>query len=347
MKGFLSDNTSSVHPKVMEALMKANEGHAYPYGDDPYTLALETKIKEIIGPTALCTVVINGTGANVLGIASAIDGYHAVLTVDEAHINVDECGAFERFTGAKIVTVPHENGKLIPDKLNTHLGVLGNFHHNQPLVVSISQVTEYGSVYSINEMKAITAYAHSKGMLVHMDGARLANACVALDVSYKQMIADTGIDIISFGGTKNGLMYGELIITFDETLHQKLKFLRKQGMQLASKMRFISAQFIAYLEDDLSLEMAASANRMGKYLYEELKKFDDVDFLASVDANILFVKMQPDMVMELRKHQHFYVMDEAKGIIRLVTSFDTEKEDVDRFIHDLKVVLAKQDLLMD
>ncbi len=347
MKGFLSDNTSSVHPKVMESLVAANDGHTYPYGADPYTLKLEERIREVIGPTALVTVVLNGTGANVLGIGGALSSYHSVLTVDEAHINVDECGAFERFTGAKIVTVPHEDGKLNVDLLHDHLKVKGNFHHNQPKVITISQVTEFGSVYTINELKTIADFAHKNGLLVHMDGARLANACVSLGVTYKEMLLGTGIDIISFGGTKNGLMYGELIITFDEAIHQRLKFLRKQGMQLASKMRYVSSQFLAYLENDLSYRMAKQANDMCAYLYEELRKFDDVEFIASVDANIIFAKLPVDMVKQLAEQQHFYVMDESKGIIRLVTSFDTKVEEIDSFIHDLKVVYAKQDLKMD
>jgi len=347
MKGFLSDNSSSVHEKVLQALIDANDGHSYPYGDDKYTKELKELMKTILGPTALTTVMFNGTGANVIGLSGILNGYECVLTVDSAHINVDECGAFERFTGAKIICVPHVNGKIDVGLLEEHLSVIGNVHHNQPKAISISQATEFGSVYTIEELKTITSFAHKKGLIVHMDGARIANACVSLGVSFKEMITDTDIDIVSFGGTKNGLMYGELLVTFDEKIHEKLGYLRKQGMQLASKMRYVSVQFLAYFKDSMWLSNATNANKMCQRLFSELSSIEEVKFLSSVDANIIYAQFPPEWIEGIREKQHFYIMDETKGIIRLVTSFDTTKKEVERFIHDVKVVHAQHETLMD
>lgn len=346
MKGFLSDNSSSVHKNIMAALIKANEGHMYPYGADPYTLELETRIKELFGEGAKTTVVLNGTGANVLGLSSVMSSFHSILTVDASHVNVDECGSFEKLTGGKIIHVPHVNGKLQVELLEEHLKVKGNFHHNQPRVISISQVTEFGSVYTQREIREIADFAHEHGLLLHVDGARIANACVSLKTSFKEMITDTGVDLLSFGGTKNGLMYGELIISFNEETHERLGYLRKQGMQLASKMRYISAQFLEYLNENLWRVNAVNANEMCKKMYSGLKGIEEVEFLASVDANIIFAKMPLSWIEALKEKHYFYIMDEANGVIRLVTSFDTDIHEVESFLHDVKIAQTKYETMM-
>jgi threonine aldolase len=345
MKGFLSDNSSSVHPKILDSLLRVNEGHVYPYGSDPVTIELEETIKIIFGKKAKTTVVLNGTGANIIALKSVTNSYQGVLSVDSAHINVDECGAFENLTGGKIITVPHENGKLNVRLLEEHLKVKGNMHHNQPSVISISQVTEYGSVYTKAELKAIADYAHDHDLYLHVDGARISNACVSLGISFKEMICDTGVDLLSFGGTKNGMMYGELIISFNPEIDEKLAYIRKQGMQLASKMRYVSAQFLEYLSNDLWKVNANKANEMTAVLYKSLKEFSEIQFMASVDANIIFAYLPPQWVEELSQKHHFYVMDSDQGLIRLVTSFDTEITEIEAFIHDLKIAHARNEVM--
>lgn len=336
MKGFLSDNSSSVHPLILESLVKANDGHVYPYGGDPYTLELVGLFEELMGCKTYVTLVMNGTGANVCGLAAYMDRYSSVLAVDTAHINVDECGALESYTSGKIVTVPHKNGKLDVELLDEHLKVKGNFHHNQPSIISISQVTEFGSVYTLEELKAITTYAHKNQLIVHMDGARISNALVSLGCSVREMLVETGIDIISFGGTKNGMMYGEAIICFDEAVHETLGYIRKQSMQLASKMRYISCQFLEFLKNDLYLKNATHANEMCQLMKAQLEQIKGVDFVADVDANIIFATLPPTILSELERLEHFYVMDDKIGLVRLVTSYDTEPSEVEHFCDLIK-----------
>lgn len=337
MKGFLSDNSSGVDVKIMEALAAANSEHNYPYGEDPWTKKLERMMKEILGEETYITPVFNGTGANVLGLISGLSSYHCVLSVDDAHINVDECGAFEKITGAKIVTVPAHNGKLLVDNLFEKMKAVGNFHHNQPKIISISQLTELGTVYTLDEIRAIADFAHEHNMLLHVDGARIANACVSLQVSLKQMIRDTGVDILSLGGTKNGLMFGELIVTFKKEQWYELGFYRKQMMQLASKMRFISAQFLAYFEEDVFTKNALHTNRMGKLIYDGLEGIPEVDFLGTIDGNMLFIKLPETVIQSLRDEFHFYIM--KNDVIRVVASFDTTQEECELFVERTKFYL--------
>ena len=252
-RGFASDNNSGVDPKIMKALQDVNVGHAIGYGGDVYTEKCTLKFKELFGPQASVYFVFLGTGANVLSLKAVTQPYQAVICADSAHIHVDECGAPERFTGCKLLTVPTIDGKLTPESVKAHLHGFGFEHHAQPKVISISQPTELGTLYSINEIKALAELAHQFEMYLHIDGARLANASVALGRTFYDMITMTGVDILSFGGTKNGLMYGEAIVFLKEGLDCNFKYIRKQGMQLASKMRYISAQFLAYLEDDYCL----------------------------------------------------------------------------------------------
>ena len=338
MKTFKSDNTASVHPKIMEAIVKANEEHAIPYGDDPITREAIEKIKALFCQPCEVSLVLNGTGANVIGLSTLLKSYEAVICVDSAHINVDECGAFERYTGAKLLTVPHVNGKLVPSAIDKFLLDMGNEHHNQPKVISISQITEFGTIYSTEEIKALADYAHSHDLLLHVDGARIANGAAALGISLDEMIGETGVDVLSFGGAKNGMMYGEAIVSFDPSTSDSLKYVRKQGMQLMSKMRYISAQYIAFLEDNLYLENAHKANNAMKKLYEEIREIDKLEFMNIPYGNMMFVKMPQSWIDRLLNTFYFYQMtwDGDKGMIRLVTSFDTTLDEVDDLIKAIK-----------
>jgi threonine aldolase len=343
MKTFKSDNTASVHPKIMEAIVRANQEHAIPYGDDPITKEAVEKIKALFSQPCEVSLVLNGTGANVIGLSSLLKSYEAVICVDTAHINVDECGAFERYTGAKLLTVPHINGKLVPAEIDKFLLDMGNEHHNQPKVISISQITELGTLYSTEEIQALADYAHSHDLLLHVDGARIANAAAALGVSLNEMIGDTDVDVLSFGGAKNGMMYGEAIVSFDQSTSDSLKYARKQGMQLMSKMRYISAQYIALLEDNLYLENAHIANNAMKMLYEEIKGIEVLEFMSVPYGNMMFVKMPQSWIDSLLNTFYFYQMtwEEDGGMIRLVTSFDTTLEEIEDLAKAIKTLHQK------
>lgn len=331
-KMFKSDNNSGAHEKIIKALCQANEGHDYPYGYDAYTVQLNRRLKEIFGPNCESFPVLNGTGANVIGLSSMLSSYEGVICSDLAHIHVDECGAFEKFTGSKLLQVPSKEGKIHLDTLAEHMAGLGDEHRVQPKVISISQMTEMGTCYTPAEIKEIADFAHEHGMYLHLDGARLANAAVALGVSFPAMTFDAGLDILSFGGTKNGMIFGEVILTCHEALAQKLLFLRKQGMHLVSKMRYISAQFLAYLEGDLWHENAAHANQMGQRLKEGLMELEGVSMMEGLLGNMLFLTIPKAWHQALYEVSPFYVIDEKTHQIRLVTSFDTTQAEVDAFI---------------
>ena len=245
-KGFASDNNSGVHPEIMMAISEANKGHTVAYGDDPYTREAIKKFREEFGPDISVYFVFLGTAANVLGLGALARPYYSVVCPETAHINEDECGAPERFNGFKLIPVPTENGKLTVDGIQQHLHGINFEHHSQPRLISISQVTELGTIYTPEELKTLCDFAHAHDMYVHMDGARIANAAAALGTSFKEITKDVGVDVLSFGGTKNGMMYGEAIVFFTDIMGDDFKYMRKQGMQLASKMRFISAQFLSY-----------------------------------------------------------------------------------------------------
>lgn len=250
-RGFASDNNAGVHPEIIKAIQNVNEGHTIAYGDDPYTEEATKVIKDIFGEKAEVFFVFIGTAANVLSLDAITQPYHSVICSETAHIHVDECGAPEKFTGCKLLSVETEDGKLNVDGIKKHMHGFGFEHHSQPGVISITQSSEMGTAYSVEEIRKISDYAHQNGLLLHMDGARISNAAVSLNKSFKEFTADAGVDVLSFGGTKNGMMYGEAVIFFDKVLAQDFKYRRKQGMQLASKMRFISTQFLAFLSNDL------------------------------------------------------------------------------------------------
>lgn len=328
MRGFASDNISGVHPDIMKALEEANKDHTPPYGGDEYTAAAADCFKQIFGPDTEVCFTFNGTGANVLSLASMTKSFNAVICSDCAHINVDECGAPEKFTGCKLYPLPSEGGKISTDQIRPLLSHLGFEHHNQPSVISITQPTELGEIYTCDHVKEISDFAKKNDMFLHMDGARIANAAAALGMGLKEITRDLGIDVLSFGGTKNGAMFGEAVVFFNPALAGNIKYIRKQSMQLGSKMRFIAAQFQALLTDGLWLKNAEHANRMARLLHENIKDLECVTISGKVETNSVFAVIPRDIVQKLQAKSFFYIWDEAVSKIRLMTGFDTTEKDV-------------------
>lgn len=337
MRSFASDNNSGVHPQVMQALSKANKDHALGYGDDSWTEEAICKIRETFTPDCEPLFVFNGTGSNVVALQLMTRPYHSIVCAETAHIYVDECGSPVKMTGCQIRPVATPDGKLTPELIAPYLHSFGDQHHSQPAAIYLSQCTELGTIYTPEELKAITTLAHRYGMRVHMDGARIANACAALNLSLKAMTVDCGIDVLSFGGTKNGLMMGECVIVFDESLKAEARFVRKQSAQLASKMRYLSCQFTAYLTGDLWLKNATHANAMAHKLYEALSRYPDVRFIQKAESNQLFLTMPRPIIDRMLQSYFFYFWNEAADEIRLVTSFDTTEQDMEEFISLLQI----------
>lgn len=339
-RGFASDNNAGVHPKIMEAIISANTGHVVAYGDDLFTdLVSADKFAEHFGD-AQVFFVFNGTGANVLGLQAMTSPFNAIICSAVAHISADECGAPGKFTGGcTLLPIPTKDGKITVEQIKQNLQGIGDQHHIQAKAVSITQATEYGTVYSIEEILAITSFAHERGMHVHMDGARLANAAVYLGATLQELTRLADIDVLSFGGTKNGMMYGEAVVIFNRSLAENFKYLRKQGAQLASKMRFISAQFAALLSDDLWWKNARHANEMARFLADELNTIPEVSITQRVQANAVFVKIPRDVIPTLQSSYFFYVWNEEENEIRLMASFDTTADDIKEFIALLKKLL--------
>jgi len=348
-KGFASDNWSGVCPEIMEALSKVNPAHNEAYGelDDPVTTAAIDKFKLHFGDDIAVFFVYNGTAANVLGISQLMRSYHAMVTVGTAHLNEDECAAPEKFMGSKILKVETEDGKLKPGDVKPFLNSFGFQHHAQPKVISISQVTELGTIYTPKEIRALADFAHENNMYLHMDGARIANAVVALKTDFNTITIDAGVDVLSFGGTKNGLMFGEVVIFFGEDKGKDFEYLRKQGMQLHSKMRYISAQFDRYLTDNLWEKNAEHANDMAQKLADSLKQFPQFKITQPVMANGVFCTMPPELIPKLQKEFFFHVWNEKPSLVgdafasnvkevRLMCSWDTTKEDIEGFVSLIK-----------
>jgi len=336
-RGFASDNNAGVHPRIMKALADVNSGHCIAYGGDIYTKVAKERFIELFGD---CEVffVFNGTGANVLSLQAMTQPFNAVICADTAHINVDECGAPERFTGCKLLFTPTLDGKLRVSDITRNLNGIGSEHHVQPRVVSITQTTEMGTTYNVEEMFEIAQFAHANGLLLHVDGARIANAVAGLDVSLKDMITNTGVDVLSFGGTKNGLMFGEAVVILNKDLANNFKYIRKQGMQLASKMRYISAQFNEYFNDGLWLENARHANSMAQLLYNEVSALGII-VTRKVTANAVFAILPSQIIEKLQSEFFFYVWDASRSEVRWVCSWDTTENDIKRFVETLKKLL--------
>jgi threonine aldolase len=328
-KGFASDNWSGVSPEVMEALMRVNQAHHPAYGEnDPLLAQAQQLFREHFGEHSQTYFVYNGTGANVLAVQQLLRSWEAVVAPHSAHLNEDEGGAPEKFTGVKILTIHTEDGKISPADVEPFLGSIGFQHHVQPRLISISQSTEKGTLYSCNEIAALADFAHRNNMYLHVDGARIANAAVAMNKSFGEMIVETGVDVLSFGGTKNGLMFGEAVVFLNNALAQGFEYSRKQGMQLASKMRFILAQFIVYLGSELWMHNAQRANSMARLLGERIAQVPGFRLSRPVEANGVFVIMPKKLIPLLQQKYFFHVWNEAKGEVRLMCSFDTIEEDV-------------------
>jgi len=331
-RSLASDNNAGVHPKIMEAIAAANDGHVIAYGDDPYTARAIKLFRNHLGKDAEVFFVFGGTGANVLGLKAATASHHAIICAETAHINVDECGAPEKFTGCKLLSLRTPDGKIKVDQIKPLLHEVGFEHHVQPRVISVSQATEMGTVYTPRELRNLSGFAHDNGMLLHVDGARIANAAACLNVKLKEITRDAGVDILSFGGAKNGMMYGEAVVFFDKDLAKDFKYTRKQGTHLPSKMRFISAQFEALLTNDLWRQNAQHANQMAQLLARELAKIPQITITQKVEANGVFALVPKRYVPLLQKKYFFYVWNEETSEVRLMTSFDTTEQDIRDFI---------------
>lgn len=335
-RSFASDNNAGVHPNVLGAIAAANEGHVVGYGDDPYTASAERLFKKHFGEEAQAFFVFNGTAANCLSLKALTQSFHAVICGDGAHINVDECGAPEKFTGCKLVPVPTASGKLTIEAVRAaHHGV-GVEHHVQPLVISITQATEVGTVYKPDEIRALADFAHEHQMFLHVDGARIANAAAAQKIGLREATRDLGVDVLSFGATKNGALGAEAVVFFDPKLAENFKFYRKQGMQLASKMRFIAAQFEALLSGDLWLANASHSNGMAQLLKKEVSKIPQVKISYEVEANGVFAQIPQPAIRKLQERYFFYVWNEAESVVRWMCSWDTTESDIEDFVACLR-----------
>jgi threonine aldolase len=330
-RSFASDNNAGVHPEILKAIGQANQGHVIGYGDDAYTHSAQTLFKKQLGEDVEVFFVFNGTAANCLSLKALTSSFHAVICAEGAHIYVDECGAPEKFTGCKLVPVAAKSGKLTVEAVKSAYHGVGDEHHVQPKVISITQATEVGTVYRANEIRELADFAHGRGMLLHVDGARIANAVVALGLTLKQATRDLGIDVLSFGATKNGALGAEAVVFFSPELAANFKFYRKQGMQLASKMRFISAQFEALFTNDLWLQNARHANRMAQLLKREISKIPQVKIIYNVEANGVFAQIPRKAIAKLQKRYFFYVWNEAQSVVRWMCSWDTTADDVKQF----------------
>ena len=330
-RSFASDNNAGVHPEVLKALSEVNHGHMVGYGDDPYTDSAVRQFKRHFGEDIEVFFVFNGTAANCLGLKALTKSYDAVICAEGAHINVDECGAPEKFTGCKLIPIAAKEGKLTVDAVETAYHGIGDQHHVQARVISITQATEVGTVYKPDEIRRLAEFAHERGMFLHADGARIANALAFLGLSLRECTRDAGMDVLSFGATKNGGMGAEAVVFFNSELASDFKFYRKQGMQLASKMRFLSAQFEALFKDELWLENARHSNRMAQLLKRELSKIPQVKIVYKVEANGVFAQIPRKAISKVQKRYFFYVWDEARSVVRWMCSWDTTEADVKNF----------------
>ncbi|PKP31843.1 MAG: threonine aldolase [Bacteroidetes bacterium HGW-Bacteroidetes-16] len=337
-KGFASDNWSGVCPEVMEAIQEVNKGHVFSYGEGNEAITQEAilNFKAVFGEAISVFFVYNGTAANVLGIGHLLRPFQAIVTAHSAHLNEDECGAPEKISGNKILSIETKTGKITADQVTPFLHSFGFQHHVQPRLISISQVTEFGTVYTPHEIRQLADFAHGNNMLLHVDGARIANAAVALGLELREITTDVGVDVLSFGGTKNGLMFGETVIFFNQQLGKDFEYTRKQGMQLHSKMRFIAAQFSRYLTDDLWKKNAQNANLMAHYLFSEIEKIPQLTITQEAPANGVFVQMPEYLIPAVQKKYFFHVWNETTHEVRLMCSWDTTREDVDGLISAIK-----------
>ena len=339
-RGFASDNNAGVHPEILHAINAVNKGHVIGYGSDAWTEKARQLFKSNLGDSAEVFFVFTGTAANVLGISAVTRSWNSIITAFSAHIEQDECGAPEKYSGCKVLTVDTADGKISSEMLSKHMHGFDFEHHSQPRVVSITQSTEMGTVYTPEEISDLAAFVHARGMLLHMDGARIANAAASLGVSFRSITTDAGVDVLSFGGTKNGMMFGEAICFLKPGLSENFRYIRKQGMQLASKMRYISAQYLAYLNDELWRKLALHANSMARMLYDRVLGLNNIRITQQVQSNGLFVIMPQKVAKKLQEHFYFYPWNEETSEFRWMTSWDTTEKDIIDFTDLLKTLLA-------
>ena len=339
IRSFASDNNAGVHPEVLQAMVTANVGHTVGYGDDAYTERARAKFREHFGDVEVF-FVFNGTAANVLSLQAVTRSFQAVLCAEASHIYTDECGAPEKFTGSKLVPISAPEGKLTVEAVAHHYHGIGDQHHVQPRVISITQASEMGTVYQPEEIRALADFAHAKNLLLHMDGARIANAAASLGLTLRQATGDLGVDVLSFGGTKNGLMGAEAVVFFRRELAKDFLFWRKQGMQLASKMRFISVQLETILSNDLWLRSAQHANRMARLLEDEVRRIPQAKIVYPVQGNGVFVQLPKQVIARIQERYFFYVWNEDEGVVRWMCSFDTTEEDIRQFAAFVREIIA-------
>ncbi len=337
---FGSDNHAGVHPDVLAAITEANTGWVPGYGDDPVTHEAERLFRRHFGEQTQVFPVFNGTGANVVSLQAMTRSFEAVVCSEGAHINVDECGAPEKLLGSKLIDVPSVAGKLTVDAVDRAVWGIGDQHHVQAKVVSLTESTELGTVYTVAELRELADWAHGRGLLVHVDGARFANAAASLGVSLGDLAGDADIDVLSFGATKNGALGAEAVVVLKPGLADVLPFLRKQSMQLASKMRFVSAQLVALLEGDLWLRNAAHANAMAARLAAALDGVDGVRTSHPVQVNAVFAVLAREHIESLQSRHTFYVWDENADQVRWMTAWSTTVEDVDTFAADVRTTVT-------
>ena len=340
-RGFASDNYAGIHPEILAAMAAVNEGHQVAYGDDDVTAELGEAFRAHFGPTATAFPVFNGTGANVVALQAMTKRWEAVVCATSAHVNVDEGGAPEHGAGLKLWTIPTPDGKLTPELIDTQAWGFGDVHRAQPGVVTITQSTELGTLYSIDELAGVVDHAHRLGMTVHLDGARIANAAASLGVGFREFTTDIGVDVVSFGGTKNGAMLSEAVVVLNPDAAPGVDFLRKSSMQLASKMRFVSAQLLALLRDDLWLRNASHSNAMARELEARVRNLDGLTVVRPVQANAVFAILPADVTERLQKRFRFYTWDQSTGEVRWMCSWDTTLEDVEAFSTAIAEELAR------
>ena len=339
-RSFASDNNAGVHPEVLKSLAAVNEGHVVGYGDDHYTASAERLFRRHFGEDIAVFFVFNGTAANCLSLKALTKTYEAVICAEAAHIYVDECGAPEKLTGCKLIPIPTRDGKLTVDAVRKVYHGIGDQHHVQPRVISITQATEVGTVYQPNEIKALANFAHERNMYLHVDGARISNAAASLGKGLRECTRDVGVDVLSFGATKNGGMGAEAVVFFNSDLAREFKFYRKQGMQLASKMRYLAAQFEALFRDDLWLKNARHSNRMAQLLKRELTGVPDVKIVYPVEANGVFARIPARSIPKLLKRYFFYPWDIEQSVVRWMCSWDTTEDDVKKFVAFVRQALG-------
>ena len=337
---FASDNAAGVSPAVMDALAEANRGPALAYGDDPWTAAAIANLQDRFEAPVEVQLCWGGTGANIVALATLLQPWQSILTVDSAHIVVDEAGGPARFTGSTITTVAHQRGKLVPEAVEPFLGWSGNEHRAQPRVVSVSQATEMGTVYTVDELGALADRCHAHGLLLHVDGARIANALAATGSTLTEMIRDTGVDVLSFGMTKNGAMYGDAVVHLRPELAEHARFVRKQAAQLVSKSRFVAAQLTALLHDDLWLRNAAHANALAQRLAHQVANVPGIEIMSPPEVNSVFARIPWDRLDDLMAWSFFWPWEPANHTVRWMTSFATTTDDVDAFASGVSQILG-------